>query len=135
MIELSRNLKIFGILLIVYTLVFHYFLSSLLNDRLYDLVWYPAGAYGVAIFITAWILGSRDPIRKSRVYLAFRYNLVTYCITNGIWLLWTITGLAAKTEALSNVLITMAVWGFFLIIHFHYSRKSIKGIARERIFD
>ena len=135
MIKLSRNLKIFGILLTVYTLVFHYFLSSFLNNRFFELVWYPAGAYALAIFITAWILGSRDQVRQSRIHLAFGYNCITYCITNGIWLVWIVTGLGAKSEPLSNVLITMAVWGVFLAIHYHYSRKSIKGIARERIFD
>jgi hypothetical protein len=136
---LTKNLKIFGVLFIFYTIVFRYFLSLSISNHNQIMMWATAILYGVTIFMTAWMLGKSEDIRVGFIYLGFKYHLMTYVIFNGIALLWYSLGFASKYEKISHVLILIAAWGIGLLIHFLvsllYGKNAIKGIPKEDIFE
>ncbi len=135
MIGLSRNLKIFSLLLTIYTILFRFFLSDSLTKQHFSDIWLIAVIYSAAIFITAFTLGATEKPRKSRAHLAFMYHFVTYIICNIIALLWHAFKFNSPYEKIHIVLITAAAWGAGLFLHYLLGRNSIKGIRKGEIFD
>ncbi|MEE4311151.1 MAG: hypothetical protein V2J62_04725 [candidate division KSB1 bacterium] len=139
MIKLSRNLKIFSLLFILYTISFRYFLSLSITNHNHVVQWATAIIYGVTIFITALVLGKSEDINIGVIYLGFKYHLMTYVIFNVITLLWHSLGFVSQYEDFSRVLLLLVVWGIGLLIHFllsqHSSKNAIKGVPKEDIFD
>jgi len=139
MITITKNLKIFSILFIFYTIIFRYFLSLSISNHYQTLMWTIAITYGIAIFITAFMLGKSEDVNIGVIYLGFKYHLMTYVIFNVIGLLWYLLGFASKYENFSHVLILVLAWGIGLLIHFLFSllssKNSIKGVPKEDIFE
>lgn len=135
MIKLSKNAKILGILMIVYSLVFHYYLSHYLAAGQHEKIIPVALTLFFVAFSTGLILGAFDPVRKSRSDLSFQYHLITYVVMNSTAFLWLATGLASNQEQLSHALLTAVSWGVGLIIHWFLSRRTIKGLPKASVFD
>ncbi len=57
---MTRNLLLYALLLLVYTLLFRLGLSSLLTAEKWVWVIVISVVYGAMIFVTAWMTGKRD---------------------------------------------------------------------------
>lgn len=131
----SRNQKIFAVFFVLYSVAFHQLLGRTMDAQEYHRIWMLATGYGVVTFLTALVLGAFDPIRKSRGVQSFQYHLITFIISNVIWLGWNLIGLAPAEEMSLTYILGIAGWGLGLLVHFGFSRTTVKGIPKKEMFD
>ncbi len=139
MFKLSRNLKVFSMLFIFYTIGFRYFLSLSITNHNNLILWATAIIYFIIIVITAWISGKTDDITTGIIDLGFKYHLMTYIIFNIIALLWHSLGFSSPYETFRYIFLIITLWGLILFIHLLYHlltrKNAIKGIPKEEIFE
>ncbi len=139
MINLSKNLKIFSLLFVFYTLCFRYFLSLSITSHNGTMQWSTAIIYGLLIFITAWILGKNEDITIGIIDLGFKYHFVTYVIFNTIALLWHFSEFSSNYETVEYVVLVIITWGILLAIHLFFHliarKNTIKGVPGDQIFE
>lgn len=135
MFKLSRNLKAFGVLAVLYSLVFNYYYSGFVTESQWSNVAIAATLYFIGMFATGLILGAKDPIRISRIDQGFHYHFVTYVVVNTISVLWTLLGFSAEADTVGISLLTAFSWGVALLVHFLVVRHMIKGIPRDEVFE
>ena len=137
--SITKNLVYFSIVLFITTILFRYVLSSMLQNRLFSLIWFFVIGYGVTIFIFGWIFGKRDQLTLPLYDIGFRFHLATYIICNLIAEGWYLLNLQSDYENIRSVHLTVIIWGVFLLIHyilFLVTRKNaIKGIKRSELFE
>ena len=75
---ITRNLLLFAALLLVYTILFRYGLSSLLTAEKFIWVMIIAVIYGATIFVTAWMTGRRDG-RENFLFVTFN-KIIYFCM-------------------------------------------------------
>ena len=139
MLKLSKNRIFFGVLVFIYSLVFNHFYGLHVTADQWLNVARVAAIYGCSIFITGLILGIKDPVKDSRFDQGFQYHLVTFIVVNITHLLWP---LVVHSEIESSVqigvlarVLSVAAWGVGLLVHYLLTRKTIKGIPRDKVFD
>jgi len=71
---ISRNLLLFAFLLLLYTVLFRFGLSSLLKAEAWFWVVAIAVAYGAIIFVTAWMTGRREGMQNFLFNAGFRWK-------------------------------------------------------------
>lgn len=135
----SRNLLLFAFLLLVYTLLFRYGLSTLLTAEKWIWVILISVFYGAIIFVTAWMTGKRDGMDNFLFDAGFRWNLTTFIVWGAASEAWFLLGLHSKYESIRVVHITLLIWSGFLVLHlilFLILRKrTIKGVHKSDIFE
>jgi len=135
----SRNLLLFAFLLLVYTILFRFGLSTLLAAEEWVWVWVIAVAYGAMIFVTAWTTGKRDGMNNFLFDAGFRWNLTTFIAWGIASEAWFLLGFHSEHESIRIVHITLLIWSGFLILHlilFLILRKrTIKGVHKSDIFE
>jgi hypothetical protein len=135
----SRNLLLFAFLLLVYTILFRYGLSSLLTAEKWIWVILISVVYGAIIFVTAWMTGKRDGINNFLFDAGFRWNLTTFIVWGVASEAWFLLGLHSQYETIRIVHITLLIWSGFLVLHlilFLILRKrTIKGVHKSNIFE
>ena len=134
MITMTKNLKYFSGLTLIFSAVFFYNLYSALQTQSYGNIWIFAVLYGVILFCTGLFLGYKDSVRKSRADLGFQYHLMTFIIVNGIGIPWMFISIGLKTETLLSATIQFISWGIGLFIHYYFSSRSMKGMNKEEVF-
>ena len=77
---ISRNLLLFALLLLIYTVLFRFGLGSLLTAEKWAWVLVISVAYGAMIFVTAWMTGKRDGMNNFLFDAGFRWNLTTFIV-------------------------------------------------------
>ena len=136
---ISRNLLLFALLLLVYTLVFRFGLGTLLTAEKWIWVIIISVLYGAAIFVTAWMTGKRDGINNFLFDAGFRWNLTTFIVWGAASEAWFLLGLHSVHESIRVVHITLLIWSGFLILHLILflilRRRTIKGIHKTNIFE
>lgn len=136
---ITRNLLLYALLLLVYTLLFRFALSGLLTAEKWIWVWILAVVYGVIIFVTAWMTGRREGIENFLFDAGFRWNITTYIVWGLASEVWFLLGLHSNHESIRVVHITLLIWGGFLILHFFLfmilRRRTIKGVHKTDIFE
>ena len=135
MLVLSRNLKIFGALAILYSIVFQFYYGEYVAGSDWNNVAIAATLYGVFMFATGLFIGAKDPIRGTRMDQGFQYHLVTYIVVNGTGILWALAGLSPEGESVGVAFLTALSWGVGLLVHFLVVRHFIKGIPRGNVFE
>lgn len=135
MFKFSRNLKLFGVLAITYSLVFNYYYSAFITGSQWTNVTIAAAIYFVLMFATGLLFGAKDPVRATRVDLGFQYHFVTYLVVNTTWILWTLLGFSADADSVGMRVIANLSWGVGLLIHYLVVRRMIKGIPRGQVFE
>jgi len=135
----SRNLLIFALLLLIYTVLFRYGLSRLLEAELWVWVIVIAVAYGAMIFATAWTTGKRDGMNNFLFDAGFRWNLTTFFVWGAASEAWFLLGFHSVYESIRVVHVTLLIWSGFLILHLILflilHRRTIKGVHKTNIFD
>jgi hypothetical protein len=136
---ISPNLLLFALLLLVYTLLFRWGLSSLLTAERFLWVILISVAYGAIIFFTAWTTGKRDGMNNFLFDAGFRWNLTTFIVWGVASEAWFLLGLNSPYETIRIVHITLLIWSGFLILHFILflilRRRTIKGVHKSDIFE
>lgn len=136
---ISPNLLLFALLLLVYTLLFRWGLSSLLTAERFLWVVLIALVYGAIIFFTAWTTGKRDGMNNFLFDAGFRWNLTTFIVWGAASEAWFLLGLNSHYETIRIVHITLLIWSGFLFLHFLLflilRRRTIKGVHKSDIFE
>ena len=131
---MTKNLKYFSGLTMIFSALFFYNLHSALQTQSYDNIWIFAVLYGAILFCTGLFLGYKDSVRKSRADLGFQYHLMTFIIVNGIGIPWMFISIGLKTETLLSASIQFVSWGIGLFVHYYFSSRSLKGMNKEEVF-
>lgn len=135
----SKNLLIFAVLLLLYTLLFRFGLGRLLDAEKWTWVIIIAILYGAMIFVTAWMTGSRDGKENFIFDAGFRWNFTTFLVWGIASEAWFLLGFGSDHESIRVVHITLLIWSGFLLLHlilFLILRKrTIKGVHKTDIFD
>ncbi len=135
----SRNLLLYALLLLVYTLLFRFGLGSLLTAEKWFWVIIIAVLYGSMIFVTAWMTGKRDGMENFLFDAGFRWNLTTFIVWGAASEAWFILGLHSAHESIRIVHITLLIWSGFLMLHLVLflilRRRTIKGVHKTDIFE
>ncbi|MCD4709827.1 MAG: hypothetical protein K8R52_03205 [Bacteroidales bacterium] len=135
----SRNLLLYALLLLIYTVVFRFGLSRLLTAEKWIWVIIIAVAYGALIFVTAWMTGKRDGMNNFLFDAGFRWNLTTFIVWGAASEAWFLLGLHSVHESIRVVHITLLFWTGFLILHLFLflilRRRTIKGVHKTNIFE
>lgn len=134
MLSLSRNLKLFSVLMTIYSIVFQYYYNQYLNAEDWNYVVLCAAGLFVASFATGMILGSKDPVRNHRNDLGFLYHLMTYITVNAIAVIWLLAGLSSDKVTPVMILLMVILWGVGLLVHYLISRKTLKGMTKTEAF-
>ncbi len=136
---ISRNLLLFALLLLVYTILFRFGLGKLLDTEQYTWVWIISVIYGGAIFVTAWTSGRRDGMENFLFDAGFRWNLTTFLVWGITSEAWFLLGLHSAHESIMAVHITLMIWSGFLVLHLILflvlRRRTIRGVHKTDIFD
>jgi hypothetical protein len=135
----TKHLLIFALIAAVFTLIFRYFLSYGIENKLTWMVVSSAVLYFVGMFGIGYYYGKADAERLPIHDVGFRFHLVTYLVHNIISYLWFYYGFNSHYERISTIYITVMIWGFFLFIHFIFyiwsKKNSIEGLNKEDLFD
>jgi len=136
---ITRNLLLFAALLLVYTILFRYGLSSLLTAEKFIWVMIIAVIYGATIFVTAWMTGRRDGRENFLFDAGFRWSLITFIVWGAASEAWFLLGLHSSYESIRVVHITLLIWSGFLVLHLILflilRRRTIKGVHKTDIFE
>ena len=136
---ITRNLLAFATLLLLYTVLFRFGLSSLLTAEKWIWVMVISVIYGAMIFVTAWMTGRRDGKENFLFDAGFRWNLTTFIVWGTASEAWFLLGFHSAHESIRVVHITLLIWSGFLILHFILflilRRRTIKGIHKSDIFE
>ncbi len=136
---ISRNLLLYALLLLIYSVLFRFGLSTLLTAEKWLWVVLISVAYGAAIFFTAWTTGKRDGINNFLFDAGFRWNLTTFLVWGAASEAWFLLGLHSAHETIRVVHITLLIWSGFLFLHFILflilRRRTIKGVHKSDIFE
>lgn len=136
---ITKNLIIFSIGFTIFTILFRYSLSTMLENKMFTGVWIIAVLYFIFIFCIGWIFGKKDKLTLPLYDIGFRFHLATYILSNSIAEIWYLLDLQSQYENIRTVHLTVIIWGTVLIIHFilyMITRKNaIKGILKSDIFE
>ncbi len=136
---ITHNQLKYALTLILLSVTFRFGLNALLASGNYAQIWMPATAYGVAIFIAAWVFGKKDKLTLNLFDIGFRFHLTTYIVCNLIAELWVIMDLNALTSSARGIHLTALIWGAVLLLHFAlylFTRKdTYKGLKKSELFD
>jgi len=132
--RLSENQKAFCLVSVILSSTFFYLLTYFLNFSLWSYILPLAIAFGLLMFGNGFIFGYRDNIAVSRADISFRYHWLTYVTVNGVYLVSLLIPDLWKTISYVGIMGQLFFWGIGLIIHYYYSKSSIKGYDPEEIF-
>lgn len=135
----TKNLMYFAIFFFIGAIVFRYFLSLIVENRLFDLTWILSAIYFVFNFLIGWYFGKRAYESLPLYNIGFRLHFVTYFLFNITALLWFWLGFHSQFESISFIYDIALIWGFFLVVHFIYfmvaRKNTIKGLNKEELFE
>lgn len=135
----TKHLLIFALVASVFTIIFRYFLSYGIENKLTWLVVFSAVLFFLIMFGIGYYYGKADAERLPINDVGFRFNLMNYLIFNTISFLWFHYGFNSHYEKISTIYIIAIIWGFFLFIHFIFyiwsKKNSIEGLNKEDLFD
>jgi hypothetical protein len=136
---ITRNLLLFASLLLLYTVLFRFGLSSLLTAEKWTWVMIIAVLYGALIFVTAWMTGKRDGKENFLFDAGFRWNLTTGIVWGLASEAWFLLGFHSQYESIRAVHITLLIWSGFIVLHFILflilRRRTIGGVHKKDIFE
>lgn len=130
---LTRNSIGFGFTAAALSASFFYFLFTALNKKEYGLIWLYGSLYAASMFLSGFLWGYFDNVRKTRNDIGFLYNLITFIVTNTVGFLGA-TFLYKGSDWMVSYVLQLVFWGLGLFIHYYFSRRSIKGMPPDELF-
>ena len=131
---MTDNLKYFSALVLIFSITFFYLLYSALLAQSYNHIWIYATSFGVALFISGFVFGYQDSVRKSRLDLGFQYHLMTFIIVNAIGIPSLFIAMGFSFYTLLTGVLHLPFWALGLFVHHYYSSRSIKGMDKKDLF-
>lgn len=119
----TRNQRIFALCTVLQSVPFFYFLNQFLDHGAFGHVIMVSLIFGLALFITGFLLGHRDK-GQGRFSLGFGYHLITYLIVNlmGAIFLVNYTGVDFRGGLVMGG--NLIFWGIGLVVHYLFERKD-----------
>lgn len=136
---MTSNLLKFAAVASVLTVTFRLFLSIGIENRSNAIIMVSAIAYFIAMFLAGWIFGKKEWNHLPIHDVGFRFHTTTYLIYIAFSELWFIFNFNTKSETITTIHITAAIWGVFLLCHFIYylyiRKNTINHLDKEELFD
>jgi hypothetical protein len=121
-LTLTSRLKIFILLVFLYTVTFFYLLNGFIRSQLWAYIPPSVLAYILFMAITGFILGFKDKATGQKGRLDFLYHFYTFIVVNivGIFL-WVFI---FHTVSIINYTFSVLTWGIGLLVHYFTSKKK-----------
>ncbi len=136
---ITKNLRLFAILIFLHTSLFRFGLSSLLDAEKYSAVIAISIIYSLLMGLTGWLTGRRDGKDSFLFDAGFRWHFTTYLVWAVVSEAWFLLGFNAAGEKIAQVHTTLLIWGCLLLIHLIIflilRKKTIKGVHKADIFE
>jgi|LGOV01.1.fsa_nt_gb hypothetical protein len=121
MLTPTNRLKIFILLIFVYSVIFFYLLNEFITSQLWSSITLLALIYALLMAITGFILGFKDKVTDRKISLGFLYHFYTFIVVNFISVIWI---LMFQRESILDCLVVILAWGIGLLVHYLTSRKK-----------
>lgn len=132
----TKGYTTFLVLASILTLIFRVFLSKLLLNQSFTMVWVVAAIYGLLMFTSGFASGERDKHEFSLTQSFVRWNGGTYIVWGLISYLWMFFGNPAPTEKLNTLNIAMIIWAIIgTMVYLIIKYSTIKGVDKSEIFE
>jgi hypothetical protein len=131
---ITKNLWLFILITTIASLIFFYFLYNAIDAEHYNLIFIYCPVFSIVLFFSGFLLGKNDSLRKTRNDLGFSYHLANYIIVNIINAIWVFGRYGTNRQQVIMVVSQILIWGIFLLAHYYFSRKSLKGYPKKSIF-
>lgn len=132
---MTRNLKYFSGITLIFSIIFFNNLYSALLNESYNNIGIYASLFGIAIFVSGLTLGYYDSTRNSRLDLGFHYHLNTFIIVNCVGITASFISMGLSWKTMASAILSILFWGLGLVVHYFFSLKTIKGYDKKEIFD
>ena len=132
----TKGYTTFFVLASILTLIFRVFLSKLILNQSFTMVWVIAAIYGLLIFTIRFVSGERDKHEFSLTQSFLRWNGGTFIVWGLVSYLWMFLGNPAPSEKLNTLNTAMIIWASIsIIIYFILKYYTIKGVDKSEIFE
>lgn len=130
---MTKNLKLFALMSLVWSVVFFATLHWALFDPDSRGLFIAGAAitYGLGFGLGGYVFGKRDSARNSRLNLGLWYSMTSNIASMLVGSLWV---LIFRRDEWPTLVIMAVIFGLISIIAALSSRKSIKGIEKEKLF-
>lgn len=136
---MTINLVKFAVAAGVLTIVFRILLSIGIENRSKVIIGASAIFYFSAMFLSGWFFGKKEYLHLPIHDVGFRFHLTTYLAYIILSELWFLLNFNHKSETISTIHVTAAIWGVFLLCHFIYylyiRKNTINHLDKEELFD
>lgn len=136
---LTPYLLKFALAATILTIIFRFFLSYEIENKMNIMIVATAILYGIFMFIAGTYFGKKDAAYFPIYDVGFRTHLATYIICNAIGELWFIFGFNSTYETIGVIHATAIIWGIILVIHFIYflvtRKKTINNLSKKDLFE
>lgn len=135
----TKYLLGFAFAITILTIIFRYFLSYGIENKMTSIIVLSAVIYSISMFMSGWYFGKKDGEYLPIFDVGFRFHLTTYIVHNLISELWFVFGFNSHYENVSIIHATAMYWGIFLVLHFVFylwaRKKSINGLNKDELFE
>jgi hypothetical protein len=114
--------------------LFHLILGYSLSNKLWLAVLICSLGYGMAMFLNGFLNGRKDKLSAVRHDVGFRYHLLTYLAVNAVFLISLGIGNHRQWFGTGGIIGQFGAWGVGLLIHYLWSRRTIKGYSSDELF-
>jgi len=131
---LSRNSILFIVSTIAASSFFFNYLYTSINQGKYDNILTASVLFFLYMFVSGFVIGYFDPVRKYRGSIGFIYHLLTYIIVNVVGIIFLLSIIGWSSGDVFGAIFQIVIWGAFLYWHYRASRRKIKGMKNDEAF-
>lgn len=130
---MTRNLKLYAIFSILWSVAFFACLQVLLADpQKYSLLLtVTAFTYALGFALVGWLLSKTDDQSRVRYSLSWRYSLISTIASFVIGAGWVVL---FRPSAWPSLVIYLLIASLFLMPEHLSERRSIKGVTKRELF-
>lgn len=131
--KVTRNLKVFAVLCIVWSVIFFSILHWALfaAEQRWPVIVTAAVLYGTGFALMGYLSGRSDPASKTRMNLGLAYYFTSNLASLLVGGLWVIT---YRPDEIRTLVIMTVVFVLLSVIALLSSNQTIKGIEKDKLF-
>lgn len=130
MLKKNKNIMLFSVLTLLYTVGFYSLLERLLSTEKWNFILIIIVVYILLMLSTGKLLGDKEDtlVRSDN---GFTYHAATFLIVNAVGFGWIL--IFRPTNILYQVISSLS-WFVGLLVHYVESKKSLKGYDKKEVF-
>ena len=134
----TKNILYFARDTLILAILFRYFLTLAISNKLFLYTWLNAAVYFSICFFLGYYYGRKEYKEIPLANSGLRFHITTYLVHNLVAYSWIYFDFIVPSEK-NSIHYTALFWGIGLFVHivsyFMFKNKSIKGISSEDVFE